>query len=146
MNSGKSPATDVRVLLKIPTSLIVACDPRLFSYPKAPSPPKKPQPGETLNISDLVIRPKLPRWNADALVTPKPDEVRWLGLSEKPEYRVASFEVQKLNHGFAKAFPKPLIVTFKDRDSIGSFSIAFEIHSASLPDKQTGQLNVGISD
>lgn len=145
-NSGTSPATDVRVLLKIPTSLIVACDPKLFSYPKAPSPPKKPQPGETLNISDLVIRPNLPRWNADAFVTPKPDEIRWLGVSAKSNYRVASFEVQKLNYGFAKAFPKPLIVTFKDRDSINSFSIDFEIHSASLPDKQTGQLHVAISD
>jgi hypothetical protein len=145
-NSGTCPATDVSVLLKLPKSITIACDPKLFSYPKAPSPPKKPQPGEIVRISDLVVRPHMPSWNPNALISPKPDEIRWLGISEQSDASVASFEIQKLNHGFAKPFPKPLIVTFKDRGSINSFSIDFEIHAANLPAMQTGQLHVNISD
>jgi hypothetical protein len=145
-NSGTCPATDVSVLLKVPASLTIACDPEFFSYPKQPSPPKKPQPGEIVRISDLVVRPHMPSWNRNALISPKPDEIRWLGISEQSDASVASFEIQKLNHGFAKPFPKPLIVTFKDRDSINSFSIDFEIHAANLPAMQTGQLHVNALD
>jgi hypothetical protein len=145
-NSGTSPATDLSILLKLPPSLIIACDPELFSYPKAPSPPKKPRPGETLNISDIVVRPYMPTWNPEAFRSPKADEIRWVGTSENSDHKVATFEIQKLNHGFAKPFPKPLIITFKDRDSINSFSIDFEIHAANLSAKQTGQLRVTISD
>jgi len=145
-NSGSCSATDVSVLLKLPTSLTIACDPELFAYPKAPSPPKKPQPGETLHVSDLVVRPHMPMLNPNAFVRSKPDEIRWMGTREQSGQSVASFEIDKLKHGFAKPFPKPLIVTFKDRDSINSFSIGFEIHAANLPAKQTGRLHVNLSD
>jgi hypothetical protein len=145
-NSGTSPATDVSVLLKLPTSFAIACDPKLFSYPKAPKPPKKPQPNETLRISDVVVRPYMPTWNSDAFLTPKPDDLRWLGETENSNHKVATFEIPKLNHGFAKPFPKPLIITFNDRDSMRSFSIEFEIHASNLPTMLTGQLHVVISN
>lgn len=95
-NSGSCPATDVSVLLKLPKSITIACDPRLFSYPKAPSPPKKPQPGEIVRISDLVVRPHMPSWNPNALISPKPHEIRWRGISEQSDESVASFEIEKL--------------------------------------------------
>lgn len=143
-NSGTSPATDVRVLLKFSSSFAISCDPKLFSYPKAPSEPRKPEPGETLRISDIVVRPNMPTWNPDALLTPPPDKLRWLGESENSGHRVATFEIRKLNHGFNEPFPKPLILTFKDRESIKSFSIDFELHAANLPTKQAGQLQVSM--
>ncbi len=41
-NSGNSPAEDVRVLVKVPSTLDLGDSDR-FSYPKKPTPPKKPQ-------------------------------------------------------------------------------------------------------
>lgn len=145
-NSGTSPATDVRVLLKFPASVATSCDPKLFAYPKAPTPPRKPQPGETFRINDVIVRPYMPTWNPDALLAPPPDKVRWLGETENSDHRVAAFEIRKFNHGFAEPFPKPLIITFKDRESFQSFSIDFEIHAANLPTMLTGQLHVVISN
>ncbi len=145
-NSGTSPATDVSVLLKVPISLNIACKPGLFEYPKAPSAPKKPYPGETVNISDLVVGPHMPRLDPSSFFAARTDQIRWLETTDNPHQRVASFEIQKLNHGFAKPFPKPIIITFNDRHSIKSFTIDVEIHAANLPAKQRGQLQVVISD
>jgi len=145
-NSGTSPATDVRILLKVPSSLVITDDPNLFIYPKPPSPPREPHPGETFRIGDVVVRPHMPIFNPDALLTPSPDKIRWLGETENSDHRVATFEIRKFNHGFTEPFPKPLIITFKNRESIKSFSIDFEIHAANLPAMLTGQLHVVISN
>jgi hypothetical protein len=88
----------------------------------------------------------MPTSNPDALLTPPPDKMRWLGETENSDYRVATFEIRKLNHRFTESFPKPLIITFKSRESIKSFSIEFEIHAANLPTMLTGQLHVVISN
>lgn len=145
-NAGNLPAEDIRVLVKFPTSLDL-CDLDRFSYPKKPTPPRKPQPGERLNISDLVARPYPSPFNAaDLSRALERQRVRWLGLSQENDFKVATFEVQKLNHPYSERCPHPIIVVFDNRDAMNSFTIEFEISAANVPGKKTGQLHVIVTD
>jgi hypothetical protein len=76
----------------------------------------------------------------------KPQRVRWLGLSQENDFRVATFEVEKLNHPYSESCPHPIIVVFDNRDAMNSFTIEFEISAANVPEKETGQLHVIVTD
>lgn len=145
-NTGKLPAEDIRALIKVLPPLDL-CGSDRFSYPKKPTPPRKPQPGERVNISDLVVRPYPSPFNAaDLSRAMERQRVRWLGLSQENDFKVATFEVQKLNHPYSEKCPHPIIVVFDNRDAMNSFTIEFEISAANVPEKQTGQLHVIVTD
>jgi hypothetical protein len=72
--------------------------------------------------------------------------VRWLGLSQENDFKVATFEVQKLNHLYSEKCPQPLIVLFESRDAMQSFTLEFQITAANVPEKESGQLHVIVTD
>ena len=59
---------------------------------------------------------------------------------------MATFEVQKLNHGYSEKCPQPIIVVFGNSEAIHSFTIEFEITAGNIPDKEEGQLHVIVAD
>lgn len=93
------------------------------------------------------MRPYPPSLNAaDLSSAMQPRRVRWLGLSQENDFKVATFEVQKLNHGYSEKCPHPIIVVFESRDAINSFTIEFEITATNIPDKEAGQLHVIVTE
>lgn len=139
-NTGTKPAEDVELFLHFPDGFLLLAEEDCKSPPNEPIPPDRPKSGldEYSNLGRFRM-PDIRPMAHDLQVGP-PSNVSNPRIRETNSFEVG-FDVQRVKHNLPVPLD-PLFVLFRERDSVQSFGIDYQMHAANLPKPVQGRLDV----
>jgi len=138
LNEGTAPAEDIDVSMHFPDGLQLLAEGDLPEHPEEPTPPEPPQKSALVpQITDSGLHtPNIP--TTQLPTSTSAPNVSSPEIEEVSSYR-ASFHVQRLKHDREVSFDS-LYVVYPSIEDAFSFEVDYQIHSASLPEEETGEL------
>ncbi len=149
-NFGSATAVDVKVFVRFPLEVALKAGTKWQQLPRKPSPPEKPKPtffSRGFDFSSIGGPYIPPNFNIPSLpqILAEP-RITWRELQRDESSCIVSFEVSKLNHGYAEPCPRDIHVVFPSVDAFSSFKMPYEITAGNLPSKSTGSLHVIVKE
>jgi len=143
LNEGTAPADDIDVLLYFPDGC------RLFGEDERPRPPVKPKPPARPRTSIELLQPLVPSDFGDfELLRAAPysgvqHNVSTNTIRESNSYEVSA-HIRRVKHGQNERLDD-LWLVFDSFDTVQSFGVQYELHTANVPAPTKGVLNVVIN-
>lgn len=141
-NDGTLPAERVRVVLAFPSDFQITTNKELFSYPDEIKPPIFFPLSDRFNLSSYdaqsFFSSPLPKFDYPKI------NIDWekVEIERTASIYTASFQANKLSHGFSRDCPEIIYVTFPQNQEVKPFQINYKITADNLPLPIEGKANV----
>ena len=137
-NEGTAPATDIDVIFRFPSDIVLMGADDLPTCPKPPVAPRRPDLKDFLRAHDL---------NPDLLAglgfppafpehTNQLDQVELVNLMNQE----AQFRIARIKHGFKHQL-SPMFLRFPSLEAVRSFSATYTISASEMPESSVGELH-----